>query len=1136
MAEEFTAKFKVDISDLKKNIQEANKQIKLANATFKKETAGMTDWTKNADGLSSKLKQLDSTLQGQKSKLADYKSQLDKQKEAYEKNSSLVEEFKTKLKQLADQGVAKTSEEYKKYESALKNAAKEQQNNEKAIDDLNLTILEQEAAVNKTEAEVKKYETALSNLESEQKAAKEAAEKQKTAYEELESTINSQQTELNELKSKYSDVVLQQGKSSDAAQDLAGQIDKLSGELADNKAKLQDADKAADELDQSLDDLGESSENAGGGFTVMKGALANLVAEGIRMATQAIKDFVAETINVGKEFDSSMSQVAAVSGATGDDLQALRDKAKEMGSTTKFTASEAADAFNYMAMAGWKTEDMLGGISGVLNLAAAGNTDLATTSDIVTDALTAFGQSADDAGRLADIMAAASSNANTNVEMMGETFKYVAPVAGAMGYSMEDASVAIGLMANAGIKGSQAGTYLRSILSRLAAPPKEAATAMDELGISITNADGTMKPMSEVIEILRQKFDGLSEAEQTQYAKHIAGQEAMSGLLAIVNAAPAAFDKLTDAVNNSEGAAERMAETMQDNLGGDLTKLGSQFEGVQLTLYEKFEPALRSGVEALSKMLDGISWVIEKISEFSEWLNSGSVAAEAFKVVVIAVSAAVAGFLAVIGAQAAWTGLIALLGKAKTAFMALSAAMAANPIGLVVAAISALVAAFIYLWNTSEDFRNFWIGLWEKIQKFVSDAVKKISEFFTNLWSDIKDVWSTVSTWFNEKVVQPIVGFFNDLWERATEIWNNIVNSIKDTVSSVANWINENVIQPIVGFFMDYIWPIIDKVAEIVAKIIEILVALATFVGTWINDNIVEPVVEGVKNIYKKVSEWVKKAWDYVVNLWNKVATWFDENVITPVANLFSNLWTGIKNVFANVKSWFSEKFTAAKNAVTNAWSPIANWFSEKYQAIKNVFAKVKDWFAEKFGAAWTAIKNKFSSWGDFWSGLWTKVKDKFTNIGTNISNAIGNSIRSGINGVISMIENTINSAIGLINGAINLINKLPGVNVGKIGGLNLPRLAQGGVLKKGQVGLLEGTGAEAVVPLDRNKMWVRAVASDMLDELRGQAGGGITNNRSMTNSRVNNFTQNIYAPQQPSRIELYRQTKNLLALVETGV
>ena len=1135
MAEEFTAKFKVDISDLKKNIQEANKQIKLANATFKKETAGMTDWTKNADGLDAKLKQLDTTLKEQKSKLSDYRSQLDRQKEAYEKNGQLVEEFKSKLKQLADQGVSKASEEYKKYETALKNAAKEQQNNEKAIDDLNLTILEQEAAVKKTEAEVGKYETALSSLKDEEKAAQEAAKKQKTAYEELESTIDSQQTELNNLKSKYADVVLQQGKSSDAAQELAGEIDKLSGELSDNKKQLQDADSAADDLDKSLEDLSDSSENAGGGFTVMKGALADLVAEGIRMATEAIKDFVSETINVGKEFDSSMSQVAAVSGATGDDLQALRDKAKEMGSTTKFTASEAADAFNYMAMAGWKTEDMLGGISGVLNLAAAGNTDLATTSDIVTDALTAFGQSADDAGRLADIMAAASSNANTNVEMMGETFKYVAPVAGAMGYSMEDSAVAIGLMANAGIKGSQAGTSLRSILTRLAAPPKEAATAMEELGIQITNADGTMKPFSEVIDILRASFDGLSEAEQTQYAKHLAGQEAMSGLLAIVNAAPADFNKLTDAVNNSQGAAESMAETMQDNLGGDLTKLGSQFEGVQLTLYEKFEPALRSGVEALSKMLDGLLWIIEKGSQFVDWLNGGSKAAEAFKLVVITVGAALAGFLAVVAAQAAWTGLISMLGKVKTAFMALSAAMAANPIGLVVAAISALVAAFVYLWNTSEDFRNFWIGLWEKIKNFVSEAVTKISEFFTNLWSGIKEVWSTVSTWFNEKVVQPIVGFFNDLWARATEIWNNIVNSIKDTVSGVASWINENVIQPIVNFFMEFIWPIIDKVAEIVAKICEILVALATFVGTWIKDNIVAPVVDGVKEIYKKVSEWVKKAWDYVVGIWSKVSSWFDEKVVTPVATLFSNLWTGIKNVFANVKSWFSEKFQAAKNAVTNAWSPIANWFSQKYSAIKNVFANVKTWFGNKFGDAWTAIKNKFASWGSFWDGLWTKVKNKFSGIGSNIANAISGSIRSGINGVISMIENTINSAIGLINGAIGLINKLPGVNVGKIGGLSLPRLAQGGVLKKGQVGLLEGDGAEAVVPLDRNKMWVRAVASDMLDELRGQAGARV-NTSNMNNSKSMNFTQNFYAPQQPSRIELYRQTKNLLALAERGI
>ena len=215
---------------------------------------------------------------------------------------------------------------------------------------------------------------------------------------------------------------------------------------------------------------------------VVPPALADLVADGIRMAISALKDLATETIKAGMGFEQGMAQVQAISGATAEEMQLLSDKAKEMGAKTKFSASESAEAFNYMAMAGWETEDMLNGIEGIMNLAAASGADLATTSDIVTDALTAMGYSAGDAGKLADVMAAASSNANTNVDLMGKTFQYAAPIVGALGYSMEDTAVAIGLMANAGIKGDKAGTALRSVLTRLSAPPKECAEAMEELG------------------------------------------------------------------------------------------------------------------------------------------------------------------------------------------------------------------------------------------------------------------------------------------------------------------------------------------------------------------------------------------------------------------------------------------------------------------------------------------------------------------------------------------------------------------------------------------------------------------------------------------------------------------------------
>lgn len=303
-----------------------------------------------------------------------------------------------------------------------------------------------------------------------------------------------------------------------------------------------------------------------------------------------------KTIDVGKSFEAGMSEVQAISGASGKDLEKLSAKAKQMGATTKFSATESATALKYMAMAGWKTNQMVSGLSGVMNLAAASGEDLGTVSDIVTDSMTAFGLKAKDSGHFADVLAKASSSSNTNVAMMGETFKYVAPLAGSMKYSIEDTATAIGLMANAGIKGSQAGTELRSILTRLVKPPKDAAAALSALGISTTKADGSMKPMRQTMAELREKFSGLTESQKASYASSIAGQEAMSGLLAIVNASDSDFNKLQKAIDNSSGAAKKQADVMNNNLQGALYDLGSVAESVGIGIYEDIKTPLTKAV------------------------------------------------------------------------------------------------------------------------------------------------------------------------------------------------------------------------------------------------------------------------------------------------------------------------------------------------------------------------------------------------------------------------------------------------------------------------------------------------------------------------------------------------------------
>lgn len=323
-----------------------------------------------------------------------------------------------------------------------------------------------------------------------------------------------------------------------------------------------------------------------------------------------------DTIDTYKNFEAAMSQVSAVSGATGSDLEKLNEKAKEMGTTTKFTATEAAEGFNYMAMAGWKTQDMLDGIEGIMSLAAASGEDLAVTSDIVTDALTAFNLQASDSGHFADVLASASSNANTNVSMMGESFKYVAPVAGAMKYSVEDVSLALGLMANASVKSSMAGTSLKTAIANMSAPTAKMAGAMKKYGISLKDNHGKMKSFKGVLDNIRSSLGDLSEAEQTAAAKNIFGKEAMAGMLAIVNASEKDYNKLAKAVKNADGAAAEMEKTMMDNLQGSITYFQSAFDAAKLSFGERLAPYVRSAADWLTEMMPSVEAALDELMDY----------------------------------------------------------------------------------------------------------------------------------------------------------------------------------------------------------------------------------------------------------------------------------------------------------------------------------------------------------------------------------------------------------------------------------------------------------------------------------------------------------------------------------------
>lgn len=341
--------------------------------------------------------------------------------------------------------------------------------------------------------------------------------------------------------------------------------------------------------------------------TDMIGKFTSVVTTSVATVSAGIGTIGTAATKVGMDFEAAMSKVSSISGATGNDLQSLTDKAKEMGATTKFSATESAEAFQYMAMAGWETKSMLDGIDGIMNLSAADGLDLATTSDIVTDALTAFGLSAKDSTHFADVLATTSSSANTNVSMLGESFKYVAPLAGSMNYSIEDVSLALGLMANASVKGSMAGTSLKTALSNLASPTKSMASEMSKLGISMTDSNGNALGLKDIIIQLREKFGKLSETEKAATASTLFGKEAMSGMLAIINASDTDFNKLTNSISNADGAAKKMADTLNDNLKGDITIAKSALEGFGITIYETFDTKLRGAVQLGTKYIDELS-------------------------------------------------------------------------------------------------------------------------------------------------------------------------------------------------------------------------------------------------------------------------------------------------------------------------------------------------------------------------------------------------------------------------------------------------------------------------------------------------------------------------------------------------
>lgn len=669
----------------------------------------------------------------------------------------------------------------------------------------------------------------------------------------LSERVGETKTKLEALKQAQKEVGEELKKTGEGQE----QYDALQREIISCTNELKELEKQASASSVAMQEIsaaGESLKNVGDNISSAGQALMPL--------STAAAGLSAGIIKTTADFDASMSKVAAVSGAAGDDFDALRNKAREMGETTKFSASESAEAMNYMAMAGWKTEDMLNGISGVMNLAAASGEELATTSDIVTDALTAFGMTAEDSGHFADILAASASNANTNVAMMGESFKYAAPVAGSLGYTAEDIAVALGLMANSGIKASMAGTSLRNIFTRMAKPTKESAMAMERLGLSIDDGEGHMYSFREIMDQLRQGFVdinmpieeydrrveqldadleagrikqkaydkeleelnlqafGAAGAEKARAAAMLGGTRAMSGLLAIANASEEDYNKLTEAVDNSsqafartkdgvvplneamasgaeiletyEGSAAAMAATMQDNAAGQMQILKSQLEELAISLGDTLMPTLRE--------------IIGYVQRFVDYLNGLDEETQKTIMNVILVVAALGPLLVIIGK------VVSGIGSIMSVIGGLSA-----PILAVIAVIALLVAAFVHLWNTNEEFRNNIIAIWNDVKaKFeafgqgIVDRLNKMGFDFENFGEVVKAIWDALCTFLvpifegTFKTIADVLGnaldiitgifdifagLFSGNWEQfwngIVEVFSGIFNGVKDLFDDI---------------------------------------------------------------------------------------------------------------------------------------------------------------------------------------------------------------------------------------------------------------------------------------------------------------------------------------------------------------
>ena len=819
-------------------------------------------------------------------------------------------------------------------------------------------------------------------LDAAEKAARALSETMDDAggeAETLRSTISKQEDTLQQLKQRYVDVATEQGETSDEARELARQIQDLSSELHENKTKLSDAEYAADKLDNSLEEVESSAKKADDGFTMFKATLANLAADAIMRAVDGIKNLVGNVIELGQNFTSTMSEVSAISGATGEDFEKLEACAREYGATTVFSASNAAEALKYMSLAGWDADQSTSALGGVLNLAAASGMELGAASDMVTDYLSAFAMEAGDAAYFADLLSYAQSHSNTTAEALGEAYKNCAANLNAAGQDVETVTSLLEGMANQGYKGSEAGTAMAAIMRDITNGMKDGAIKIGETSVAVMDAQGNFRDLTDILTEVEAATNGMGDAERAVALSSTFTADSTKGLNLILNEGMDNIAGYEEELRGASGSAEEMANIMNDNLSGDVAAMNSAFEELGLKIYDALESKLRAGVQFITNgVIPAIEWLGGHIPE---------------------VTIAVSGLGAVIAAMN-WGTISSKIAMVKGALVKLAAALGgvSLPAIAIIAVITAVALAFTNLWKNNKEFRNkitaIWDGIKAKFDEFGQGIVDRLNALGFE-FEDITEVMKAVWDGFCEVLAPIFEGVFQQI--------SNILNEALDILTGLFD-----IFAGIFTGDWDMVW---QGVQEVFGAVWDFVVA--TF-ENWIST---------FTSLADTVLGWFGTDWETVwtnvktffSDTWNAISSFFS-GILTGIKTFFTDTWNAIVSFFSGILSGIYSSVTGTMteihNTFTNIWDSITGFLSGAWETIKNIVTVGIMAVKEIISAAFQIITLPFRF-------IWENCKDTVLSIWETIKSVIGekiDAVKEKITTVTTAISNVASAAWNAIS------------------------------------------------------------------------------------------------------------------------